>query len=91
MNILIEVSKLFQGRGLPAISVDTKKRENIGCANKGKEYSKKGQPEEVEVYDFINKELGKKLLPMVFMIFLEMKGLSTLELVAIQQNSQSIQ
>lgn len=52
--------KLFQGRGLPAISVDTKKKENIGnYANKGKEYSKKGQPEEVEVYDFINKELGK--------------------------------
>lgn len=51
---------LFQTRGLPAISVDTKKKENIGnYANKGKEYSKKGQPEEVEVYDFINKELGK--------------------------------
>lgn len=45
---------------LITFSVDTKKKENIGnYANKGKEYSKKGQPEEVEVYDFINKELGK--------------------------------
>ena len=60
---------MFQGRGLPAISVDTKKKENIGnYANKGKEYSKKGQPEEVEVYDFINKELGK-VAPYGFMIF----------------------
>lgn len=50
----------FQRSGLPAISVDTKKKENIGnYANKGKEYGKKGYPEEVNVYDFINKELGK--------------------------------
>ena len=55
-----ETVKMFQESGLPAISVDTKKKENIGnYANKGREYSKKGQPEEVEVYDFINKELGK--------------------------------
>jgi transposase len=55
-----ETVKIFQESGLPAISVDTKKKENIGnYANKGREYSKKGQPEEVEVYDFINKELGK--------------------------------
>ncbi len=52
--------KSFQEQGLPSISVDTKKKENIGnYANKGKEYHKKGQPEEVNVYDFINKELGK--------------------------------
>lgn len=50
----------FQSSGLPAISVDTKKKEKIGnYANNGKEYRKKGQPEEVNVYDFINKELGK--------------------------------
>lgn len=55
-----ETVKLFQKLGLPAISVDAKKKENVGnYANKGKEYSKKGEPEEVEVYDFINKELGK--------------------------------
>lgn len=55
-----EKVKSFQEEGLPSISVDTKKKENIGnYANKGKEYHKKGQPEEVEVYDFINKELGK--------------------------------
>ncbi|MDI6782297.1 MAG: ISAzo13 family transposase [bacterium] len=55
-----ETVKSFQEQGLPSISVDTKKKENIGnYANKGKEYHKKGQPEEVNVYDFINKELGK--------------------------------
>ncbi len=55
-----ETVKMFQESGLPAISVDTKKKENIGnYANRGREYNKKGQPEKVEAYDFINKELGK--------------------------------
>jgi len=50
----------FQNLGLPAISIDTKKKENIGnYENKGKEYHRKGQPERVKVYDFIDKELGK--------------------------------
>ncbi len=50
----------FQKRGLPTVSVDTKKKENIGnYENKGKEYHRKGQPERVKVYDFIDKELGK--------------------------------
>lgn len=50
----------FQKLGLPAVSVDTKKKENIGnYENKGKEYHRKGQPERVKVYDFIDKELGK--------------------------------
>ncbi len=58
-NINGEV-KSFQERGLPAISVDTKKKENIGnYANKGREYHEEGQPKKVNVYDFINKELGK--------------------------------
>jgi transposase len=53
------VSK-FQNSGLPAISVDTKKKENIGnYGNKGQEYEKKGQPKRVKVYDFIDKEKGK--------------------------------
>jgi hypothetical protein len=55
-----ETIKCFQRRGLPVISVDTKKKENIGnYANKGKEYHKKKQPIKVKVYDFIDKKLGK--------------------------------
>jgi hypothetical protein len=55
-----ESIKSFQERGLPAISVDTKKKENIGnYANKGRTYHKKGKPEKVKVYDFIDPELGK--------------------------------
>ncbi len=50
----------FQERGLPTISVDTKKKENIGnYANKGQEYCRKRQPKPVKVYDFIDKEKGK--------------------------------
>jgi len=44
----------------PVISVDGKKKENIGnYANKGKEYSKKGDPVEVNAYDFPDKKMGK--------------------------------
>jgi hypothetical protein len=50
----------FQALGLPAISVDTKKKENIGnYANKGREYQPKGRPRHVKVYDFADKTLGK--------------------------------
>jgi hypothetical protein len=44
----------------PVISVDAKKKENVGnYANKGREYSKKGNPIEVSAYDFPDKENGK--------------------------------
>jgi len=50
----------FQARGDPIISVDAKKKELVGrYKNGGREWQKKGEPEEVEVYDFLNKELGK--------------------------------
>jgi transposase len=50
----------FQAGGDPVISVDAKKKELIGrYKNGGREWHKKGQPEEVEVYDFLNKEFGK--------------------------------
>jgi len=50
----------FQNKRYPVISVDTKKKENIGnYSNKGREYQKKGEPKKVKVYDFIDKELGK--------------------------------
>jgi hypothetical protein len=59
-NYINEQVKAFQARGLPAISVDTKKKENIGnYANKGREYHKKGQPPQVKVYDFVDKKSGK--------------------------------
>lgn len=52
--------KDFLRRSLPAISVDTKKKELVGSfKNGGQEWEKKGNPTEVEVYDFPNKELGK--------------------------------
>lgn len=50
----------FQAANQPVISVDTKKKELIGNhKNNGKELRPKGQPEEVDVYDFLNEELGK--------------------------------
>ena len=50
----------FQRVGLPAISVDTKKKELIGnYKNNGAEWEKKGQPVQVNTYDFVDKELGK--------------------------------
>ena len=50
----------FQSKGHPVISVDTKKKELIGnFANAGREYQPKGNPEEVEAYDFISLALGK--------------------------------
>jgi transposase len=46
--------------GFPAISVDTKKKELIGnFKNNGSEWGKKGKPQLVNTYDFIDKELGK--------------------------------
>lgn len=52
--------KAFQNLGEPVISIDAKKKELVGnFANKGREWQPKGSPEEVNVYDFIDKELGK--------------------------------
>jgi hypothetical protein len=49
--------KKFQGDGQPAISVDTKKKENVGdFKNAGRTLRPKGDPEPVRVYDFIIKE-----------------------------------
>ena len=53
-------TKLFQAKGQPVISVDAKKKEHIGdFKNVGKEWRPKGEPEEVQVYDFKDKILGK--------------------------------
>ncbi|MFZ2956174.1 MAG: ISAzo13 family transposase [Candidatus Ozemobacteraceae bacterium] len=46
--------------GKPVISVDTKKKELVGSfKNNGKAYRPKGNPEAVNVYDFIDPELGR--------------------------------
>lgn len=50
----------LQNREQPTISVDTKKKENIGeFKNNGREYSKKRKPIEVDSHDFPDKKLGK--------------------------------
>jgi hypothetical protein len=57
---IAEKVQQFQQSGFPVISVDTKKKELIGrFKNAGREWQKKGQPEEVNVHDFADKELGK--------------------------------
>ena len=46
--------------GEPVISVDAKKKENVGpFRNGGAEWRPMGEPEKVNVHDFIDKELGK--------------------------------
>lgn len=53
-------SEQFLERGSPVISVDAKKKELVGnYANAGQEWRPKGNPLEVEAYDFINPEQGK--------------------------------
>ena len=52
----------FQQRGQPVISVDTKKKELVGrFKNGGREWRPRGEPEEVLVHDFMDKELGKAI------------------------------
>ena len=52
----------FQRRGQPVISVDTKKKELVGkFRNVGREWQPQGEPEEVQVHDFMDKELGKAI------------------------------
>lgn len=52
----------FQGRGQPVISVDTKKKELVGeFRNGGREWQRRGEPVEVLVHDFMDKELGKAI------------------------------
>ena len=55
-----ELAKIFILDGQPVISIDTKKKENIGnFKNNGKEYRKIKDPREVLDHDFPLKELGK--------------------------------
>ena len=52
--------KARKRRGEPAISVDTKKKEQLGNkSNVGREYEPKGQPRKTDTHDFPDKEKGK--------------------------------
>ena len=51
-----------QAAGQPVISIDTKKKEQIGpYKNGGSDYRPKGCPDKVNVHDFIDKEPGKAI------------------------------
>lgn len=48
--------------GQPVISLDAKKKELVGAfKNGGREYQPTGQPEQVNVHDFPDKDLGKAI------------------------------
>jgi hypothetical protein len=58
---LTEQVNTHLGAGDPVVSVDTKKKELVGqYKNAGREWQPAGQPEQVEVYDFIG-EAGKAI------------------------------
>ena len=57
---IAEQTQVFQQRGQPVISVDTKKKELVGeFKNGGREWQPKRTPEAVRTHDFPDKELGK--------------------------------
>jgi len=52
----------FLSVGDPVVSVDCKKKELVGqYRNGGKEWRPKGDPEPVNVHDFVDKQLGKAI------------------------------
>ena len=52
----------FRTAGQPVISVDAKKKELIGnYRNSGREWHRRGAPEEVRAKDFPDKQLGKAI------------------------------
>ena len=54
--------KQHQATGAPVLSVDTKKKELVGeFKNGGREWQPKGQPEVVNVHDFLSQGLGKAI------------------------------
>jgi hypothetical protein len=49
-----------QAAGQPVISIDTKKKKLVGpFKNGGSDYRQEGCPDEVNVHDFVDRELGK--------------------------------
>jgi transposase len=54
--------KAYQKQGQPVVSVDAKKKELVGrFRNGGREWQPSGEPEAVNVYDFIDRDLGKAI------------------------------
>jgi transposase len=55
-------AKDFLDRGVPVVSVDTKKKELVGnFKNAGREWQPEGEPERVDVHDFPTDALGKAI------------------------------
>jgi transposase len=54
--------RAYLRQGEPAISVDTKKKELVGnFKNAGREWRPRGQPQPVQVHDFVQPELGRAI------------------------------
>jgi hypothetical protein len=54
--------RAFQAEGQPVVSVDAKKKELVGdFRNPGREWRRRGDPEEVRAKDFPDKQLGKAI------------------------------
>ena len=54
--------RAYLRQGEPAISVDTKKKELVGnFQNAGREWRPRGQPQPVQVHDFVQPELGRAI------------------------------
>ena len=54
--------KTALAEGQPVISVDTKKKELVGdFKNAGRTWRRQGEPEEVQVYDFLSDALGRAI------------------------------
>jgi transposase len=54
--------RAYLRHGEPAISVDTKKKELVGnFKNAGREWRPHGQPQPVQVHDFVQPELGRAI------------------------------
>ena len=52
----------FQVASMPVVSIDTKKKENVGnFKNNGSDYRPKGSPDEVNDHDFMDETLGKAI------------------------------
>lgn len=59
-HFINDKTRRFQKNNDPSVSVDTKKKENIGnYKNNGREYEKKGEPTKVKGHDFPDKKKGK--------------------------------
>jgi len=62
LSIYRKARKIFLDRRQPVISVDTKKKELVGpFRNAGREWQEKGNPVQVNMHDFADKELGKAI------------------------------